>query len=338
VLIFKGTGMAQRKNLAEWKSTHQSSTFTSSAFPTGSAFKCVDNNRSPLYSQGGCCITAPNHAHFPHWWGVDLETPYNIQEVKIYNRADGWGHVLNNFNVILSNHAGWAPSPGFLPISEYVICAHYPGTAGEGEVFTFDCSHMAGTYQYVYILMITERYALNLCEVEVYGFSVLPVLPDCQHPGYIANGEVTATDNWTLDSYAVYSCHEGYIMEGPYMKQCVGSGDDEGWETPASKKTPTCIGECRDSIYEPECGSGGLPELCADLGCCYLESSQKCLHKPGKLYLNYNGMKPEAHPAFADLLYRTSESCAKECIIYIYNIFIRTHIIAVHIYQVRWLL
>ena len=61
-------------------------------------------------------------------------------------------------------------------------------------------------------------------------------MPECEHPGNITNGEVTFYGGTIIRHGIIYSCDEGYILNGISTRLCMIGGSWSGSE-------PTCEGE-----------------------------------------------------------------------------------------------
>jgi hypothetical protein len=133
------------------------------------------------------------------------------------------------------------------------------------------------------------------------------VIPPCDHPGSIANGDVSAANPVPQGATAEYSCHEGYTMLGPYRRTCQGN---YRWDLTFP---PTCNAECYEVTDQLICAHQVDQAICEALGCCFLPAFNSCRRKAGRVYILYGGKKPADRPAFDVLRIRTPESCQREC-------------------------
>ena len=90
-------------NLALGKPTIQSSTYDPSCSDAG---KAVDGNTNGDYY--ACSVAHTSYDSQP-WWQVDLQSVYSISQIVLWNRTDGYGARLANFDVRVSNDGvSWA--------------------------------------------------------------------------------------------------------------------------------------------------------------------------------------------------------------------------------------
>jgi len=64
----------------------------------GDAQRAIDGNSASSWGSGSCTHTA---THQSSWWQVDLGSDMEIQRIKITNRGDCCGDVLNPFDVLV---------------------------------------------------------------------------------------------------------------------------------------------------------------------------------------------------------------------------------------------
>ena len=99
------------------------------------------------------------------WWMVGLEGSAAIDEVKIYNRSNGFQNRLKDFYVFVSaNPIDGDKSIGELTADLSISSSYFEGAAGEMESFDFE----GITGQYV-LVKLTGTNPLHMAEVEVYG-------------------------------------------------------------------------------------------------------------------------------------------------------------------------
>ena len=146
--------MTSGDNRALGKPTEQSSTVL---WLAGSSAKAVDGCKITNYYQW-CCTHTDNETE--PWWGVDLQTTYNIAMVKVLNRGDGscncskfipttYVHIksyicivevltadrLNNFDVMVASDV---IDPTLS--SDKQLCAHVDGPVAEGGWMEIYCN------------------------------------------------------------------------------------------------------------------------------------------------------------------------------------------------------
>jgi len=75
---------------------------------------------------------------------------------------------LSNFRVYATNTRPNPDSPPSYDAADSTECFYFEGTGTAGQVFEGECA--PGTEgRYVVVQLMSERDALNLCEVELYG-------------------------------------------------------------------------------------------------------------------------------------------------------------------------
>ena len=118
----------------------------------GSSSNAVDGNTNTNWGGKSCTHTKKEHSP---WWAVDLQSSYDVDSVKVYNRGDCCGSRLNDFGV----KVGTAPNTG----SE---CGAGNYKIGSGASKTVDCSGAQGSYVSIFM---KKQVAIQICEVQVYG-------------------------------------------------------------------------------------------------------------------------------------------------------------------------
>jgi len=124
---------------------------STSSYP-GPASLAVDGNTNTNW--GGSSCTHTNTEQSP-WWAVDLQSSYNVESVKVWNRGDCCGDRLNGFGVKVGN----AENSG----SE---CGSGNNEIPGGTTKTVECSGNQGSYVTIYK---TNKVSIQICEVEVYA-------------------------------------------------------------------------------------------------------------------------------------------------------------------------
>ncbi len=130
------------------------------------------NGEASFAIDGNTVGTSPWTANLQHtqteakpWWMVDLGDIAAIEEVKIYNRSNGFQNRLKDFYVFVSE----SPIDGDKAIGELtgdpaIMEMYFEGKAGVMESFDFD----GITGQYV-LVKLTDTNPLHMAEVEVLG-------------------------------------------------------------------------------------------------------------------------------------------------------------------------
>uniref|UniRef100_A0A8C1RV11 Fucolectin tachylectin-4 pentraxin-1 domain-containing protein n=1 Tax=Cyprinus carpio TaxID=7962 RepID=A0A8C1RV11_CYPCA len=148
-------------NLALKGTAVQSSTYygwgaANSTYYTWGAANAIDGIRYAPGEASSCSITS--HQLNP-WWRLDLLDYYDIYNVTITNRGDGWLEQTTGVEIrignSLVNDGNNNPRCG--------VTSLVPA----GSTVSFSCGGMEGRYVNMYIPNI-QAY-LTLCEVEVYG-------------------------------------------------------------------------------------------------------------------------------------------------------------------------
>jgi hypothetical protein len=69
----------------------------------GDSARAIDGNTDGNWNDGSVTHSATNNAY--NWWQVDLGATYQIDQIGIFNRTDGWGFRLSDFSVVVFNQA-----------------------------------------------------------------------------------------------------------------------------------------------------------------------------------------------------------------------------------------
>ena len=97
-VITDGGGGCTPTNVAQGKSTAQSSTLNFGGVNSGAA-KAVDGNTDGNYYNGSVAVT---NDEFQPWWQVDLGAVYDISSIEVFNRTEGQSR-LSDFYILTSN-------------------------------------------------------------------------------------------------------------------------------------------------------------------------------------------------------------------------------------------
>ncbi|NNE78118.1 MAG: hypothetical protein HKN31_13730, partial [Pricia sp.] len=126
---------------------------------------------APLAVDGNTTGTSPWIPDIQHtanentpWWQVDLGADHSIDDIRIFNRGDGFSSRLSDFHVFVSA----SPFPAQATLSELtadggIADYHFTGTAGAQETLAFDTE---GRYVRV---QLSGNGILHMAEVEVLG-------------------------------------------------------------------------------------------------------------------------------------------------------------------------
>ncbi|XP_035696491.1 fucolectin-6-like [Branchiostoma floridae] len=148
--------MEGEQNLARYKPTEQSSTAYN-----GFSDRAVDGITHGHYYTGRSCTHTEGNQQDP-WWYVDLQTPYPIGLVRIYNRQECCSERINPFIVLVGEgrHAA--------PLSSSRQCGGEWGSDFTDKgVFSIDCGGIWG--RYVGVSLPGAQRTLTLCEVQVFA-------------------------------------------------------------------------------------------------------------------------------------------------------------------------
>jgi len=74
---------------------------------------------------------------------------------------------LSNFAIGLTDVAPTERAPSSLLSSDYVLCAHYPGTVPNAQTVSIECSRNVHG-RYLFVLRRVSNTHLVLCELEAY--------------------------------------------------------------------------------------------------------------------------------------------------------------------------
>ncbi|XP_052459356.1 fucolectin-5-like [Carassius gibelio] len=158
VFSIQGSSENLEENLALKGTAVQSSTFY-----TSGAAQAIDGIK---YSPSGTPYPDETHAYcsitsneLNPWWRLDLLDSYNISNVTVTNRGDGWPEQTTGVEIrignSLENNGNNNPRCG--------VTSLVPA----GSSVSFSCGGMEGRYVNMYLPNI--QMWLTLCEVEVYG-------------------------------------------------------------------------------------------------------------------------------------------------------------------------
>jgi hypothetical protein len=122
-----------------------------------------NNDADPLVAKT-CTHTQTTPAE-NEWWAADLGQPHRLDTVVITTREGlAWrqaGFIVGVTNV---NPAETAPVKG-----SYKLCGQYSGAPTEGNVASLACESDDVIGRYVIFQHATKEYALELCEIDLYG-------------------------------------------------------------------------------------------------------------------------------------------------------------------------
>lgn len=144
-------------NIALGKTAYQSSTVAAAA-------RAVDGILNPTYSHSGSC--SMTGGDFNPWWAVDLGEHFYVSSVLLTNRGDAFAENMNNFFVGLTDNPPQTFSPS-LQTSTYTLCGQWPGVAPAGRTLPVLCT--PGLHPARYVLVLTQRATLTICELQVFG-------------------------------------------------------------------------------------------------------------------------------------------------------------------------
>ncbi|APR74793.1 Endo-1,4-beta-xylanase [Minicystis rosea] len=114
-------GITSSTNLALYKPTSQSSTYTGSPASSAVSALAVDGNADGNFQAGSVTHT---NSEAQAWWQVDLERVQPIGNVVIYNRTDCCSERLTNFNLLVSDDgASWQTYPNSDPAPAQITMA-----------------------------------------------------------------------------------------------------------------------------------------------------------------------------------------------------------------------
>lgn len=156
-------------NLALGRPASQSSTWSDGVCGSAEAARAVDGDRNGNHNGGGCTVAITN-ADPQAWWQVDLQGVHQVDRVELWNRTDGWGFRLQDFDMRVS-------ADGLVWTDFF-----HPGPAGDALSVAVNLPA-----RYVRVQLRGADY-LQLAEVEVYGAE-----PPSGTPGETATPTTTAT-------------------------------------------------------------------------------------------------------------------------------------------------
>ena len=199
-------------NLAIGKVATQSSTYGN-----GIAGFAVDGNKVGDHPWGGSANLQHTQKEASAWWKVDLDTTYNLDYLKIYNRTDFGGFRLKEFYLYFSEQ-DIAPELGHdsLQADPNISYIYFSETAGAEEMISLGAQHA----RYV-MIKLTKTEFLHMAEVEIYGCeavrastcgmsfdSVRVALPGgCQRSNGVI--EIDASSDSPLSSPPLFSIDSG---------------------------------------------------------------------------------------------------------------------------------
>jgi hypothetical protein len=155
------------------KTVSQSSTGFSGPANLANDGKYSQDNR-----HGTCTHT---NSEVNPWWQIDLGKKYNVQNVKVWNRGDGWGERLTSLIVQTSDDGiQWGDAK---PLKQQAVT---------GEAYDIDVNSN-GRFVRLTISKPAPEY-LTLCEVEVYGEPVKASL--------ISLGKMASQSSTDFNGYA----------------------------------------------------------------------------------------------------------------------------------------
>ena len=128
----------------------------------------IDGNTNGVYNDGSVTNTDRNFDNA--WWEVDLGQLSTISEIVLWNRTDGWGDRLNNFEILLDGVIlfSTASSPFSVPAPSYSF------SVGGLDGQTVRIQKFADTGGNSVNLDGTGGSVLSLAEVQVFGVE-LPI-------------------------------------------------------------------------------------------------------------------------------------------------------------------
>jgi len=144
--------------ISQGKPTSQSSLYH--GYGGGPSDRAVDGKTDQHW--GGASCTHTEQEAKP-WWSVDLQAPYSVGYVRVFNRADCCGERLNGFMINVSENK----KPG---IEDEACAATMENTEGrnaikQGEAKTVNCEGKKGQF----VTVSNYKTMLTICEVEVFG-------------------------------------------------------------------------------------------------------------------------------------------------------------------------
>jgi YD repeat-containing protein len=158
-------------NVALGKTVSQSSNLTGQPLSYTQASNAVDGNTDGIYGDQSISHT---NADANAWWQVDLGAVYDLSNINVWNRTDGYQSRLSNY---------------YLCVSEVPFAStDLPTTLNQPGVSSFYFSDSAGwptpqaigrTGRYVRVQLNKTEY-LSLAEVQVYGVPPVTAGPGTQ--------------------------------------------------------------------------------------------------------------------------------------------------------------
>lgn len=199
-------------NLALGKEATQSSTYGD-----GQASLAVDGNTTGDNPWGDNANLQHTETDSAAWWKVDLDTLYNLDYVRIFNRTDFGGFKLSDFYLYLSEQdMDGELSHSSLQADAAISYIHFAETAGSEESISIG----ARPARYV-MIKLSGSESLHMAEVEIYGCEIVSI-SDCgmridsvgvTSPGGCeqANGSIVveAATVPSLSSQLIYSLDSG---------------------------------------------------------------------------------------------------------------------------------
>ncbi|XP_035673202.1 uncharacterized protein LOC118413777 [Branchiostoma floridae] len=169
------------ENVARGKPASQSSTDGSN-----NADLAVDGEKGTSVPEGQCTLT---NAETGPWWQVDLGRDWPVSTVRVLNRGDCCGRLLQNFEVrIKGEWQSWESSE---------ICGTpYDQKPANGQSITVDCRRpIVGRHVRIQLPERSDTDVLSVCEVEVFPGLGCPA-------GYVVHGGICYKPNETPMTHA----------------------------------------------------------------------------------------------------------------------------------------
>ncbi|XP_067668140.1 uncharacterized protein [Haliotis asinina] len=109
----------------------------------------------------GQCFTSHTSERKP-WWMVDLQGQYDVHNVTLYGRTDGYTYRFHDLEVLVFNE-----NPMKTSTTQSMTCAQRKGRLSRPEVLVCKPS-TTGRYVMLHFIPPNHGY-LTICEVEVHG-------------------------------------------------------------------------------------------------------------------------------------------------------------------------
>ncbi|XP_077196910.1 uncharacterized protein LOC143838891 [Paroedura picta] len=149
----------------------------------GGPENALEDFGSSNYLRGHCTHTQQEDNP---WWMVDLRARFKVSSLHVTNRGDCCEERLEGAEIRIGNSKdqGGTSNPRCATIT----------MMGAGETRKFDCGEMIG--QYVTLTIPGKKKYLSVCEVQVFGVRVPPLIPNVALGG-------TASQSSTLNKLGV---------------------------------------------------------------------------------------------------------------------------------------